>query len=676
MNERAIVAGAMFAACITGMPPAAAQEWARATVDLPTHDLIEAIGEASLEHRTESLSEMIERPVDLNTASRTEIAAVPGFTDRTATRIVSFRRANGPFSSVDDIEDVPGVDADDLRRASPYVQAETIRRVRPRPQILVSQTFRRRVEVARGYKRTADAASYEGSPVSAKTKIQLSYRGFRGNLRMEKDAGEPLVWNSSERRLGVDHLAANLSYSGDGVIEQLVVGHYRLTSETGLLIGSPGIQSPERPLRHDSGSIRARSAPAEGAHLRGAAVTIRVLPYVRVTAALSARRRDARFAGTSEDRESVTLSSEDGLHRTSSEIDARGLLRERVLATAVRAHLGAVSFGVAAYNLAFSRGVVPSGRPDDRWAFRGNRQHVYSAHVAVERHNTICKGETTFTDRPAAAVIYCQWKPDKNLRTWFLARSYGSRRVGLLGSTYARSDGPPENETGFLIGFTRKIRARISFSVYADVWWSRWLRYQQHTPTSGTEATVKLDMNVAPAEATIRITTITRTDATTAATSGAAIVKTSGRTTEHRGVARMRLSPSNGIRLEARATIAQTHKAELHRGLISAAVSIRADAKLRQSLRLSAQATAFHAADGRRVYLVQPAMSSGFGIRSTSGRGQQWIALLTLDLTRALQIQARYAHTTRFDVTSTGSGLDETSGPRMREVGLQLRVRT
>jgi competence protein ComEA len=47
--------------------------------------------------------------VDLNTATRDELVAVPGIGPTKAQAIVDHRTANGPFKSVDDLRDVKGV---------------------------------------------------------------------------------------------------------------------------------------------------------------------------------------------------------------------------------------------------------------------------------------------------------------------------------------------------------------------------------------------------------------------------------------------------------------------------------------------------------------------------------------------------------------------------------------
>jgi competence protein ComEA len=48
-------------------------------------------------------------PVNINTATAAELETLPGIGPKTADTIVKYREANGPFETVEDIMDVPGI---------------------------------------------------------------------------------------------------------------------------------------------------------------------------------------------------------------------------------------------------------------------------------------------------------------------------------------------------------------------------------------------------------------------------------------------------------------------------------------------------------------------------------------------------------------------------------------
>jgi competence protein ComEA len=60
-------------------------------------------------------------PVDLNRATAAELDALPGIGPATAQAIVAHREANGPFASIDDLEQVRGIGPAKLATIRPLV---------------------------------------------------------------------------------------------------------------------------------------------------------------------------------------------------------------------------------------------------------------------------------------------------------------------------------------------------------------------------------------------------------------------------------------------------------------------------------------------------------------------------------------------------------------------------
>ena len=60
--------------------------------------------------------------VNINTASEAELDALPGVGPGLARRIVEYRRQNGPFQSVDDLQNVPGIGPSKFDRLQQFVR--------------------------------------------------------------------------------------------------------------------------------------------------------------------------------------------------------------------------------------------------------------------------------------------------------------------------------------------------------------------------------------------------------------------------------------------------------------------------------------------------------------------------------------------------------------------------
>ena len=79
-----------------------------------------AKADASPSKSTRPKEEKVTFPVNINTASKKERAALPGLGEVLAQRIIDYRSANGPFKSVNDLVKVKGIGEKTLAKLKPY----------------------------------------------------------------------------------------------------------------------------------------------------------------------------------------------------------------------------------------------------------------------------------------------------------------------------------------------------------------------------------------------------------------------------------------------------------------------------------------------------------------------------------------------------------------------------
>jgi competence protein ComEA len=71
-----------------------------------------------------SRSSLPSGPININTASETELDQLPGIGPATARKIIEYRTQSGPFSTPDDLMSVKGIGPKKLARIRPFVRVQ------------------------------------------------------------------------------------------------------------------------------------------------------------------------------------------------------------------------------------------------------------------------------------------------------------------------------------------------------------------------------------------------------------------------------------------------------------------------------------------------------------------------------------------------------------------------
>ena len=64
---------------------------------------------------------LVNSKIDINSADEEMLTTLPGVGPKTATRIYDYRKANGPFRSVDDLLNIKGIGPKVLDKLKPFV---------------------------------------------------------------------------------------------------------------------------------------------------------------------------------------------------------------------------------------------------------------------------------------------------------------------------------------------------------------------------------------------------------------------------------------------------------------------------------------------------------------------------------------------------------------------------
>ncbi len=652
-------------------------------------DLLEGLAETGdPEELADFLDDLRARGLDLNMASASDLAQIPGVTALLARRIVTYRDSIGAFTSLPEVRQVPGVTAEVYESVRPFLRLgdllETRVRRASRFPALPSrrdwreidgqfiQRYARRLETARGYR----DGRYAGSADRVYTRLRLeAARRLTANVTLEKDPGEAFGWTPETNTYGYDYVSASIGIEDIGRVKAAVAGDYTLSFGQGLVLWRSAAlgksREATRGLNRFGTGLKLYGSTDENTFFRGAATTLLLTPDIAITAFYSRRTLDAMILDP--DSGGVGSLGTSGLHRLPNEQSRKDALGQQATGGAAEWIRGRGRLGAAFVATRFDEPLVPRPAPDALFDLRGRTTRAASVFGHFFVGDAVFFGEAATAGEAFAYVGGVEYAAERLGEVVVLARHYPRDFVSLHGYAFGERAGATQNETGVYVGLRLRPRRTLLVQAYVDQYVFPWLRFNVPRPTRGMDALVTVAHTPSPwlrQEVTFR--TETKEDAATAPTpmSGTvAVVRPQTRQSlrwqgayvfSRALTLRTRLE---GVRFHAEGEDAATGFLLYQDVHLSPIETLTLEARL-----------ALFDTDGydARVYAYEYDVRYGFSVPAFFGRGARQYALIRWEALDGLFLEARYALTRREDVTTLGSGLDETPGNVAREVKVQL----
>ncbi len=605
----------------------------------------------------EELDLLAERRLDINSATRDELAALPFVGPVAAGEILRLRNGSGRIRALSDLRGLPGLTGEAFQSLDLYT------RVRPDPlgDILRSLTLsyrgraQREDRLRKGY---VDGA-YPGSPWKFIHRITLADGShFSAGGIAEKDPGE-----TSQ----IDHLAGYVMATNLGVAEKILLGDFTVSTGQGVLLwndgasmkGSDVINAPARRAR----GIKPFISSDGSGFMRGAGAEFR-FGSLSLLGFYSRRKVDATIDSAG----SISSLSATGLHRTASERARAGQAVETGAGGGAGFAFGqetyAANVGVNAF-LSRTAPLDPGGvaapahaRFSLTYTLQAGRSNLYGEWARAEGRGI--GGTTGFMAAPARGVQIA-----------FAFRSFPESFSSPGGRVFGEKSSAADEE-GYYCALRLEPFPRLLFRIYFDRFRFPRAAPDLPVPLTGNDFFIEAAWrSAAGIECLMRAREESKEDLRTVAIAGFGrrmIVRRIQRNLR----AELLLNPDPLLRARFRVEYCGVgFGGELPAekgGLIFAECAAAPLPDLRLTVRCALFNTTSYES---RISSAESSFPGEFSAAALQGRGIFVSCGARVSPARSLQISLHYALTIRGDITAWGDGEDAAAGNKLGKFGIQ-----
>lgn len=617
-------------------------------------------------------------PINLNKTNAGELKNLIFLSPLQIGNFFSYLANGNKLLDVLELQAIPGFDPETINRLLPFVIV--------RPSLAYDQLKLRQLHIEgkndlilrystvlqrqKGF-RDLPGSRYLGSP----EKLLLRYRYhfseiISAALVMEKDAGESLF----NKKTGIDHISANLTFHKLGRIKNLVIGDYSLQFGQGLTLWS-GFAFGKGP---DVTSVAAKdlglkpyTSSNEASFFRGMASTIDLVKNISLNAFISSRKLDASLKFMPDGTAGLSNINISGLHRTATELKNRKSLQQQVYGTALQYITDNLNIGLIAYQSVYQHQFITGSQLYNAYGFTGKYLTNTGLHYNYTFNNIYFYGElahslqsgwamvsgalATLSPKIAAVLLYRSY--DKDYHNFF------SKAVGEGTET--------NNEKGLYLGLNYTPVKNLMCSVYADYFKFPWLKYRIDAGSSGHEAFGQLVYTKGKTfKATLRFKREQKQQNPDAGNSSPDLEQV----LKHNYRLDWSWKANRKLNFHQRSEIAQYQKGikkiEIGYLIFQDMDYAPMSSRFTGNIRLAYFNTPSY---NSRIYAYEDDVLYASGSGLYSGKGVRSFVNFRYRLTKQLDVWARHAISIYSNTETVGSGLDEIAGNQKAEVKFQLR---
>ena len=458
------------------------------------NDINNSVNSLNWENELEELSNRLQEPVNLNSATREQLEQFPFLSDIQIEHLLAYIYIHGQMETIYELQLVEELDRQTIQYLLPFVCIKAINNepaFRWKTMLKDAGRYGKNEVLTRldipFYKRKGYEHTYLGPSVYNSVKYTFRYRDqlYAGGVA-EKDAGEPFA--ALHNRYGYDYYSFYLLLQNCGRLKSLAVGNYRLSFGQGLVMSTDYLMGKTiyaSSFNNRSTGIKRHSSTDEYNYFRGVATTVALTKRLSVSAFYSHRNMD----GVVTDGE-ITSVYKTGLHRSRKEADKKNLLTSQLTGGNVSYQQNHIRLGITGVYYVFIRSYEPELTGYSKYNIHGNHFYNLGIDYAYRWRRFSFQGETAIGKQGWASLNRLQYSPVQDIQFMLIHRFYSYDYWAMYAHSFGEGS-TVQNEQGYYVGLETTPFSHWRFFVSFDLFSFPWKKYRINKPSRGTDGLIQ-----------------------------------------------------------------------------------------------------------------------------------------------------------------------------------------
>ena len=458
------------------------------------NDINNSVNSLNWENELEELSNRLQEPVNLNSATREQLEQFPFLSDIQIEHLLAYIYIHGQMETIYELQLVEELDRQTIQYLLPFVCIKAINNepaFRWKTMLKDAGRYGKNEVLTRldipFYKRKGYEHTYLGPSVYNSVKYTFRYRDqlYAGGVA-EKDAGEPFA--ALHNSYGYDYYSFYLLLQNCGRLKSLAVGNYRLSFGQGLVMSTDYLMGKTiyaSSFNNRSTGIKRHSSTDEYNYFRGVATTVALTKRLSVSAFYSHRNID----GVVTDGE-ITSVYKTGLHRSRKEADKKNLLTSQLTGGNVSYQQNHIRLGITGVYYVFNRPYEPELTGYSKYNIHGNHFYNLGIDYAYRWRRFSFQGETAIGKQGWASLNRLQYSPVQDIQFMLIHRFYSYDYWAMYAHSFGEGS-TVQNEQGYYVGLETTPFSHWRFFVSFDLFSFPWKKYRINKPSRGTDGLIQ-----------------------------------------------------------------------------------------------------------------------------------------------------------------------------------------